>query len=123
VERPLQELVVENGVLRFKENAIVRAFLDWARPRGFGMNELATMDFTPEDRRQFAQLIGYSLSGYGELPYVSSTDYEAARTAFEEDLSSKDARIAYLELELERIKHSLREPIARLYDIHPDDLK
>ena len=27
---------------------------------------------------QFAQLIGYSVSGYGELSYVSEASYEAA---------------------------------------------
>ena len=59
-----------DGILRFKENAIVRHLYDWARERGHGLNELACMPFSNEDRQQFAQLLGYSLSGYSELPYV-----------------------------------------------------
>jgi hypothetical protein len=51
------------GTLRFKENAIVCWLLD-AGP--FDMNVIAAR----EDRRQFAQLLGYSVSGYEELPYV-----------------------------------------------------
>jgi hypothetical protein len=35
------------------------------------MNNLALLPFSNEDRVQFAQLIGYSLNGFGELPYVS----------------------------------------------------
>jgi len=34
------------------------------------MSKIAVMDFTADDRRQFAQLIGYSLRGYSELSYV-----------------------------------------------------
>ena len=34
----------------------------------------------------------------------------------------KDAHIAHLEQELEQLKAALKEPIARLYGIHPDDL-
>jgi len=34
--------------------------------------------FPQEDREQFAQLIGYSLSGFGELDYVSDETYEVA---------------------------------------------
>jgi len=67
-----------DGVLRFKANAIVRFLLD-AGP--FDMNQLALMNFEPEDREQFAQLIGYSLSGYGDLSYVSDGAYERAERA------------------------------------------
>jgi hypothetical protein len=58
----------ERGVLRFKPNRIVQHLLD-THPT-CDMNMLARLDFSDEDRRQFAQLIGYSLSGYGELSYV-----------------------------------------------------
>ena len=66
------------GVIRFKRNKIVRFLLDWATSRGCSMNELAMIEFTDEDRQQFAQLIGYSLSGYGELSYVSDEAYATA---------------------------------------------
>jgi len=76
---PMQLLALDlDGVLRFKANAIVRFLLD-AGP--FDMNQLALMNFEPEDREQFAQLIGYSLSGYGDLSYVSDGAYERAERA------------------------------------------
>lgn len=71
----------EHGTRRFKMNAIVRYLLD----RGpFDMNHLAVQGFSDEDAAQFAQLIGYSLSGWGDLSYVSDAAYERA-TLFEED--------------------------------------
>ena len=65
----------EGGVIRFRGNAIVRFLLD-AGP--FDMNQLAHMRFTRAERSEFAQLIGYSLSGYGELSYVTDDEYNAA---------------------------------------------
>ncbi len=41
------------------------------------------MGFSDEDREQFAQLIGYSLNGFGELSYVSEETYEAAERSAE----------------------------------------
>lgn len=67
-----------NGVLRFRENKIVTYLLDFSTTKGCGMNELARQDFSDEDRMQFAQLIGYSLSGYGTLSYVTDAAYESA---------------------------------------------
>ncbi len=39
------------------------------------MNDLAVKDFSDEDRCQFAQLIGYSISGYEELSYVCRHEF------------------------------------------------
>lgn len=59
------------GVIRFQENKIVSFLLDLCTDRGIAnMNTLAIMNFDDRDREQFAQLIGYSVSGYGELSYV-----------------------------------------------------
>jgi len=67
----------DKGVIRFKANAIVRYLLE----RGpFDMTHLLLQEFSDEDRMQFAQLIGYSLSGYAELEYVSDESYEAAES-------------------------------------------
>jgi hypothetical protein len=76
-KHPLQPLVKDSdGVVRFKVNEIVRTLLDFGP---LDMNKLAMMYFSQEDREQFAQLIGYSLSGFGELTgYVSDETYEAA---------------------------------------------
>lgn len=70
-----------NGVVRFVPNAIVRFLIDWATPRGIDMNALALMPFDVADREQFAQLIGYSVSGFGDLSYVSDETYARAETA------------------------------------------
>lgn len=79
---PMQPVVVtKNGVIRFKENRIVRDLLDFATPLGFDMNEIAIKDYTAEERMQFAQLIGYSVYGYGTLSYVTDESYYAAEDA------------------------------------------
>lgn len=64
---PMQPVKFDGATIRFKANDIVRFLLD-AGP--FDMNQLAVMKFSREDREQFAQLIGYSVSGFGELSYV-----------------------------------------------------
>jgi hypothetical protein len=75
-KNPLQPLVRdENGTVRFKANKIVRMLLDTG---SLDLNDLAHMDFNVDDREQFAQLIGYSLSGFAELSYGTDKTYEAA---------------------------------------------
>ena len=70
--QPMQPVVIAgDGVARFKQNPIVRHLLDFASPLGCGLNDLGRMDFNDEDRMQLAQLIGYSVSGYGDLSYAS----------------------------------------------------
>lgn len=68
MKHPMQPIALDdNGTARFKANKIVRFLLD-AGP--FDLNMLALMPFDQEDRVQLAQLIGYSVSGYGDLPYA-----------------------------------------------------
>lgn len=79
---PIQPLVIDaHGTLRFKENPIVRTLLDYATEHGYGLNEIALEEFDAEDQMQLAQLIGYSLSGYGTLSYVTDESYERAAAA------------------------------------------
>jgi hypothetical protein len=76
----------DKGVIRFRENAIVRHILDVASEHGANLNDIACRPFSTEDREQLAQLIGYSIGGYAELPYVRDETYaraEAAVNAFE----------------------------------------
>jgi hypothetical protein len=74
-KHPLQPLVSDDhGIVRFKANQIVQFLLD-AGP--YDMNKLTMMNFSAEDREQFAQLIGYSRSGFGELSYVSEETFKA----------------------------------------------
>ena len=121
MRHPIQPIEKDDsGVLRFKKNAIVEYLLDSG---GITMNDIAMSDFSNEDRQQLAQLIGYSLSGYGDLSYVDEYAYKVAETMADEDMDGKDARIEYLEHELLMVRESLRVPIARLYGVHTDDLK
>jgi hypothetical protein len=88
------------------------------------MNSLAEHDFSPEDREQFAQLIGYSLSGFGELSYVSDETYAAAELMKPgRETDHVAARLVAVETLLDDLRAKLREPIADLYGIHQDDLK
>lgn len=80
---PMQPLVWDKDVIRFKRNAIVRFLLD-AGP--FDLNQIALMPFSDEDRAQFAQLIGYSVSGWGELGYCTEQQIEEADHAAEEGM-------------------------------------
>jgi hypothetical protein len=78
MRHPLQSIEIdEKGILRFVENRIVRFLLN---DGPFDLNQIARMPFCREDREQFAQLIGYSLSGFSELDYVSD---EACDMAFQ----------------------------------------
>jgi hypothetical protein len=80
-KHPMQRVELdERGTPRFVPNAIVRYLLDHG---GIDMNKIAGMPFDREDREQFAQLIGYSVSGFGDLSYVSDETYEAAEAARE----------------------------------------
>lgn len=117
---PIQPLAKdERGTMRFKENAIVRHLLDKG---GIDLNALAMLDFPKEDWQQLAQLIGYSLGGYGELSYVTDDAYGAAARMACEGLSEEKARIAHLEEEIAALREALLAPIARLYGKHPADL-
>jgi hypothetical protein len=80
-KHPIQPLEKDpNGVVRFKGNSIVKHLLNNG---GIDLNQIACMDFPREDREQFAQLIGYSLSGFAELSYVTDETYFAAEHMFE----------------------------------------
>lgn len=125
MKNPIQPLATDAyGVVRFKANRIVQHLLD-THPT-CDMNTLAALDFNDDDRQQFAQLIGYSLSGYSTLSsYVDDDAYYAAEN-MADGLDERDARIAALEqklAELRAARDALREPIARLLEMHPDDLK
>lgn len=79
-KHPMQPLVRDvDGVLRFKKNGIVSHLLELARLRGVtDLNQLACGDFSREDWSQFMQLIGYSVSGFGDLSIVDPAVVEEA---------------------------------------------
>lgn len=120
MKHPIQPVYKDDqGTLRFKPNKIVLFLLDNG---GYEMNDLAYMDFDVDDRQQFAQLIGYSLNGFSELYYASDEVCAAAESM----ASGKDehtARNDHLRGMLDELRESLRDPMAMLFGVHPDDLK
>lgn len=80
---PMQPLEKDDdGVIRFKQNKIVRFLQQQAAKRGLDMNALAELPFAQEDRIQLAQLLGYSVGGFTDLPYVpAKVSVKAYRTA------------------------------------------
>ena len=66
---PMQPIEIDgHGVARFRRNKIV----DWLYKKGaIDLNEIARLDTPDEDQMQFAQLLGYSVSGFGDLSYAS----------------------------------------------------
>ncbi len=83
MKHPMQPVVSIKSRIRFQENKIVSFLLDFAGEHGVNMNTLAKMPFDDDDRTQFAQLIGYSVSGAGELHYFASDVLEKADEAAE----------------------------------------
>jgi hypothetical protein len=121
MKHPMQPLEKDKlGTVRFKKNAIVDYLLDNG---GIDMNDLAVIDFSQEDREQFAQLIGYSQCGFGELSYVSDDTYETCNKMYEEGLTEAEARIAYLEETLEEARKGVKQAATTLFRIHPHDLE
>ena len=80
---PMQPIVrAKDGVIRFRANPLVVHLLAFAEKLGCDMNALAQVPCPQQDRAQFAQLIGYSVSGYGDLSYalgVEEADAAAER--------------------------------------------
>lgn len=125
MKHPIQPVADDGqGVLRFKDNPIVRRLLDEGP---FDMNQLAVWrhndpNITADDERQFAQLIGYSLSGFGSLSYCDDETYAAADKMARTGKSELEARVEYLEELVGMLRRELREPVASLFGVHPDDL-
>lgn len=75
-KHPIQPVGFDTrGVIRFKRNAIVDMLLEECTARGgTDMHKMAVLaaqgKISQEDRIQFAQLIGYSVSGFCDLSYI-----------------------------------------------------
>jgi len=120
MKHPIQPLEKDKcGVVRFRANKIVQKLLD---DGFFDMNQIARWDVSNEDRMQFAQLIGYSLSGFGDLSYVDDETYSAADKMFTEKKDEQIARLEYLQELVSSVRDKMREGVAELFEKHPDDL-
>ena len=117
---PLQPIVKdERGVTRFRANAIVKWILD---SKLIDLNRIAAMSFDDADREQFAMLIGYSLGGASELSYFSDETIEAAEAMAKGAISETEARNVTLRETIEKVQSGMREGVAELFGMHPDDL-
>jgi hypothetical protein len=73
-KHPMQPIMWVGNTIRFKANNIVRYLIDHG---SISLNNIAVLasdpanGFTKQDQMQLAQLIGYSVSGYGDLSYAS----------------------------------------------------
>ena len=77
--QPMQPLYRDKrGVPRFQSNSIVRYLLDEASAKGIDLNHLDRQNFPDEDWQQFLQLIGQSLTCWGDSSHVSDEAFEAA---------------------------------------------
>lgn len=87
MKHPMQPVQMDDvGTIRFKKNKIVDYLLNNG---GFDMNSLALVEFSDEDREQFAQLIGYSVGGFGGLSYVSDSACKKADNKADKLLSKE----------------------------------
>jgi hypothetical protein len=111
---PLQP--IENG--RFIPNRIVETLLMTST---LDLNKIACMDFTNQERMQFAQLIGNSLSGLSELSYVDDETYEAALKV-SGGADELTARNEVLRKQIKKARTGLKIATCALFEIHPDDL-
>lgn len=82
-KNPMQPLISdEAGVVRFKKNKIVSDLLDFASKHGMDLNTIGmNRSYSNDDHEQLAQLIGYSVSGFGDLSYVSDETFDKASKA------------------------------------------
>ena len=88
---PMQPIHFDpNGTARFVENRIVRWLLD-AGP--FDMNQIMCLPgISIEEFVQFAQLIGYSVSGFGDLSYIPPEIVEEADGIVAEMSKERDSK-------------------------------
>jgi hypothetical protein len=75
-KHPMQPIELDaEGTPRFKANAIVVWLFSTKR---ISLNDIPIDQFDDEDCAQFWQLLGYSVSGYGELSFIPKDIVEEA---------------------------------------------
>ena len=63
----MRPLVDVNGVIRFKQNAVI----GWLFKQGhLNLNRIPVDELPLEDVEEFWQMLGYSVSGYSELSFI-----------------------------------------------------
>lgn len=73
VKQPVQPLVFDaEGIVRLQGNAIVEWLVETKR---INLNDIPVYQFDVDDLEQFWQLLGYSVSAYADLSFVSDETY------------------------------------------------
>ena len=69
MKHPMQPIHRDSaGVVRFVENRIVRHVLAESH---LTLDDLFSLGYDPEDYEQVIQLVGFSVSGFGDMPHVN----------------------------------------------------
>lgn len=95
MKHPMQPIYLDgDGVARFRANPIVRFLLD-AGP--FDLNTISALPgISKDDYAQFMQLIGYSVSSFGDLDCADPETVRVADDAVEKLLRDSKYDAAYL---------------------------
>lgn len=84
----MREIVFDDqGNIRFKANAIVAWLFDTQR---INLNEIVMHKWPIEDQEEFWQMLGYSVSGYGDLSFARPETVAAADEIAQQMLESKE---------------------------------
>lgn len=110
----------EHGTPRFKVNKIVEYLLDNG---GIDLNDIARLNFTDEDRMQFAMLIGYSVAGFSTLSYASEIAAETAFHLIDTKETPEQIELQLLRQRLQEAQEHAKKLATALFEIHPDDLR
>lgn len=119
---PMQPLIIdEQDLPRFKKNKIV----EYLYTKGnIDLGHIACEGFDVEDMEQFYQLMGYSVSRYTTLSFVSDRTLNAVdRAKNDPKISELQARLYATEAELKEIKRLLKAAALVAFNIHEDDLQ
>ena len=118
MKHPMQAIVYdEHRTARFVSNPIVNYLLEKGP---FDMNQLSRKfggEVHREDQMQFAQLIGYSVSGFGGLPYADEATIAMADKIVEKLTTPEESVIAAARsavFELERLRDYHNENFANV---------
>lgn len=104
---------------RFVPNRIVELLLETST---HDLNTIACGNFTDQERIQFAQLIGYSVSGFGTLSYVDDDTYNAVELIADQEITQEQAEILSLRKTLDNIRTKLRAVVSAAFRIDGEDL-
>ena len=82
---PMQPIEWVDGAIRFRKNKIIS---DMFNAGLIDLNKIACLSYSDEDRMQLAQLLGYSVSGFGDLPYAKPSVVKKADKKADELVTS-----------------------------------